>query len=254
MRENKTTYDEWFDTETNKALTAICTRKLIRNIGIGGILWGVLNIGLGVAFLLIDPINIGIVLLGGMMLFVGTQALRAPSLNTLRMETIAALLLFVWNVSMAIYNQIHGGIFEIRGIIFPLIIAGTMSKHYVKLKHLETHIETIEQDKVKTTHQMCKTLIKKKLKHHPSLIETTNKRCRAQLMKDEACFVQRDLLRAFVSTKQQLKKTIVNQNAKRLSLHINHPVSKLKYQFNKKNSEKIRIWLSDQNSSEFETA
>ena len=39
-------YDSWFDTPENKTLLAICARKLIRNIGIGGIVWGLINLAI----------------------------------------------------------------------------------------------------------------------------------------------------------------------------------------------------------------
>jgi hypothetical protein len=32
------TYDAWFDTDENRVLVSICARKLIRKIGVGGIL------------------------------------------------------------------------------------------------------------------------------------------------------------------------------------------------------------------------
>ena len=56
-------YDPWFDSDENKTLMAICTRKLIRNIGIGGIIWGVVNLGLGFVAIQETIINVGILIL-----------------------------------------------------------------------------------------------------------------------------------------------------------------------------------------------
>jgi len=41
-------YEDWFDTAENKTLLAVCTRKWIKNIGFGGIIWGLIIIVLGV--------------------------------------------------------------------------------------------------------------------------------------------------------------------------------------------------------------
>jgi hypothetical protein len=52
-----------FDTDENRALTAICTRKLISNIGIGGIIWEVINTALGIAAIQATILNVGLVIL-----------------------------------------------------------------------------------------------------------------------------------------------------------------------------------------------
>ncbi len=63
-------------------------------------------------------------------------------------------------------------------------------------------------------------------------------------MDSAAFFIQRDLMRAFVGSKEDINEAIVKPDARSLKLHFNHPVSKLKYQFDKKNSEKLKAWLT----------
>ena len=92
---------------------------------------------------------------------------------------------------------------------------------------------------------MCKTLLKKKLKDEPSVVETSDRKCRAQLMEGKAFFIQRDLMRAFVSSKEDIRNAVVKPGATSLKLHFNHPVGKLKYQFDKKHSEKLNTWLAN---------
>jgi hypothetical protein len=153
-----------FGTDENRALIAICTRKLISNIGIGGIIWGVINIAIA---------NI-----------------------------------------------------------------------YRKLGHLREQIASVDPEKIKATKLMCKTLLKKKLKAEPSIVQTADRKCRAQLMEGAAFFIQRDMMRAFIATKEDVRNAIVKADAKSLKLHFDHPVGKLKYQLDKKNSEKVNDWFA----------
>ena len=232
-----------FDTDENRVLIAICTRKLISNIGIGGIIWGVINIVLGIVAMQATILNIGLVILGVIMFGTGVQAVKSPSLGVLLTETIVTILLFIWNLGISILNFQVIGTFEPRGLIFPLIIAAVFANNYRKLGHLREEIALVEPEKIKATKQMCKILLKKKLKNEPSVIQTANRKCRAQLMDENAFFIQRDMMRAFVGSKEDIRNAIVKPDAKSLKLHFSHPVSKLKYQFDKKNSEKLRSWL-----------
>jgi len=98
-------YDTWFDTDENKALIAICTRKLISNIGIGGIIWGVINIAIGVVAMKATTLNLGLVILGVMMFGTGVQAIKSPSLGVLLTETVVTVLLFVWNLGISVVSR-----------------------------------------------------------------------------------------------------------------------------------------------------
>lgn len=228
----------------NKALIAICTRKLISNIGIGAIIWGAINTALGVISIPISAINAGLVILGIMMLGTGIQAIRKPSLKVLMAETIVAIILFLWNLGISFINFQAIGTFEPQGLVFPLIIAAVLANYYRKLGHLREQIASVDPEMIKTTKQMCKRLLKKKLKGDPLVVQTTNRKCRAQLMDEKAFFVQRDLLRAFIGSKEDVHNAIAKPDAKSLKLLFAHPVAKLKYQFDRKNSEKLNNWLS----------
>jgi hypothetical protein len=247
-------HDSWFDTDENKALIAICARKLISNIGIGGIVWGAINLLIGAFAILDNPINAGILILGVVMLGAGIQALRNPTLGVLLTETIVTGLLFVWNLGISILNSLTGGGIEPRGLIFPLVIAVVFINYYRKLGPLREQIASVAPEKIKSTKQVCKTLLKKKLKEEPSVVQTNDSRCRAQLMENLAFFVQRDLMRAFVVSKEDLRRTVVDPEAKKLKMKFNHPLGALVYQFDKGSSEKLRAWFGKGTEPAAETA
>jgi hypothetical protein len=247
-------YDALFDTEDNRALIAICTRKLIANIGVGGILWGVINIAIGIVAMQTTLLNTGLLILGVMMLGTGVQAIRRPSLGVLLTETVVTVLLFLWNLGISVLNTMALGVFDPQGLIFPLIIAVAFANYYRKLGHLRTLIASVEPERIKATKQMCKTLLKKKLKNEPSVVQTRAGTCRAQMVDESAFFIQRDMMRAFVGSKEDIRKAIAKPDAKRLKMVFNHPVGKLTYQFDKKNSEKLKNWLATETAPTSESA
>ncbi|MFC1453309.1 hypothetical protein ACFLSJ_08210 [Verrucomicrobiota bacterium] len=242
-------YDEWFDTDENKALLAICARKLIGNIGIGAIIWGVINIAIGVIAMIDTVINVGVLILGVVMLATGVRARKSPTLGVLLTQTIVSAVLFVWNLGMSILNLIVMGAFTPQGLVFPLIIAIVFAGYYRKLGHLREVIASVEPEKIKATKDMCKTLVKKKLKDEPLIVQTTNRRCRAQLLTDRTFFIQRDLMRAFVAPKDAVHGAVAKPDAKSWKLQFMHPLGKLTYQFDRKDSDKLRNWLSSESAA-----
>ena len=236
-------HDAWFDTDENKALLAICARKLISNIGIGGIVWGVINIAIGVFAINAAMINAGILILGVLMLGTGVQAIRYPSLKVLLTETAVTIFLFLWNVAMTVINFTVDGNPDPRGIILPLIIAVSFISQYWKLTYLKEQIASVPPEKIKATKNMCKTLVRQKVKDDPMLVETSDRKCRAQLMDGGAFFIQRDLMRAFVALKKDVQVTVEKPGASRLKLVFNHPLGKLTYKFDRRNSDKLKAWL-----------
>lgn len=237
-------YDSWFDADENKVLLAICARKLISNIGIGAIIWGLINIGIGLVAMQEALVNVGILILGVIMLATGVAALKAPSLRVLLTETIVTVLLLAWNVGISALNLIVFGVVEPQGLIFPLIIAIVFFNNYRKLQHVREQISSVQPQEVKDIKRICKVLLKKKLKEEPSIIQAANRRTRAQLMDDKAFFIQRDLMRAFVASRDNIRNAIVNPDSRSLTMKFNHPLGQLKYKFDKNSSEKIRNWLS----------
>lgn len=237
-------HDPWFDSEENRTLTAICARRLIRNTGIGGIVWGAINIVFGIIAIQDTVINAGILILGGIMLWAGVQALRTPSLRVLLTETIVTVLMLVWNIGIGILNLLALGVFDPRGIIFPLIIVFFFAGYYRKLGHLRELIATVPPEKIETTKQICKTLLKKKLKNEPLIGQTSDRKCRVMLMDDKAFFIQGDLMRAFTATREAVRGAVAKPEAGKWTAVFNHPLGRLKYRFDKGNTEKLRNWLS----------
>jgi len=247
------TGDKLFYRDENKALISICARKLISQIGIGAIFWGAINIILGITYIHLSNLNVVLLILGVLMLGTGIKALIRPSLGVLMTETIVAIGLFAWNLAVSLIEYRAGNLFAIRHLIPPLIFAAIFVVYYCRLGHLRKQISSIEPEKIKAAGQACKALLKKKLKNEPLVVQTKDSRCRAQLMDEKALFIQKNMRRAFMGSKEDIREAVLNPDSKRLKLYFKHPLGRLKYQFDRKNSEKLKDWFSIRSDHETES-
>jgi hypothetical protein len=97
---------------------------------------------------------------------------------------------------------------------------------------------------IKEATVLCKQLFKSKLKDSPDIAEASSRRCCVRLMRDAAFCVQRNLARAFYMDRAHFQACIPDLNQKKLRFVVRHPLGKLTYAFDQKNSEKIKSWLS----------
>src|ERR1051326_170865 len=137
--------DTFFELNENQALLVVCAWKKIRTAAILGIVWGVINVVLGYFAMRITGLNVGLLLLGVLMLATGVNALRKPSLHCLLAEGVVALLLFIWNVGVAMVNLSAGGTPHINphAFIWPAVAAGIFFQQYRRLGHLKETMSTM---------------------------------------------------------------------------------------------------------------
>ncbi len=237
-------HDPLFDSNENQALLVVCARKTIRNAAIGGIVWGAINLLIGAALVQVNLLNLGLVALAFLMLSTGITALARPSLQALLAEAVVSALLLCWNVGVTVLN-VRAGVPNIspHGLIWPLVAAVIFHKHYVKLGHLKDAIQAMNHQTVKEATALCRQLFKSKLKTSPDIAEASSRRCRVRLMSDAIFCVQRNLARAFYMNRAHFQGCILDPNRKKLRVVVRHPLGKLTYAFDKKNSEKIKNWL-----------
>jgi hypothetical protein len=236
--------DPSFTMSENQALLVVCARKKIRNAAILGVIWGGINLVLGSYLMRVNPLNVGLVLLGLMMLATGVVGLRKPSLHCLLAEGFVAALLFVWNIGITILNAMAGAKdFGGHGLIWPAVAAAVFFQQYRRLGHLKESMSAMAHETVKEATDLCKNLFKAKLKDSPDIAEASARQCRMRLMSDAVFCVQRNLATAFYMKRDQVQQCIPDLNRKRLRMVVRHPLGKLTYAFDKKNSDKIKGWL-----------
>jgi len=190
-------------------------------------------------------LNVGLIGLACLMLGTGIFALAKPSLHALMGEAVVSVLLLCWNIGVTVLNARAGvGNLPVHGLIWPLVAAVIFFREYLKLSHLKDAIRAMNHQTVKEATGLCKQLFKSKLKESPDIAEASSRRCRVRLMSDAVFCVQRNLARAFYMDRAHFQGCIPDLNQKKLRLVVLHPLGKLTYAFDKKNSEKIKNWLS----------
>lgn len=240
-------HDPIFDTTENQALLVVCARKTIRGTGIAAIVWGVINLIIGYGAIQVNLLNVGLLGLAFLMLGTGIFALTKPSLHALLAAAVVSTLLLFWNLSVMALNMMAGATTERSigaGIIVPLVAAIVFFRQYLKLGHLKEAIGAMDRGTVKEASGLCKQLFKSKLKESPDIAEASSRRCRMRFMTDAVFCAQRNLAAAFYMNRAHFQGCIRDMNQKKLRVVVRHPLGKLTYAFDKKNSEKIKGWLS----------
>lgn len=234
-----------FDSAENQALLAVCARKTIRTAGIAGIVWGSINLLLGVALIRANPINAGILILALLMLGTGLTALRKPSLGVLLSEAIVSLLLLCWNIGISFLNARAGDTSHIdpRGFFVPAIAAAVFFTQYKRLGHLKDAIASMDHAVIKEAAAICKQIFKTRVKDATDVVQASSNRCRLKLMSESVLGVQRNLARAFSLNRTDFQQCILHPEKPRLRVVVPHPLGKLTYVFDRKNSAKIKSWL-----------
>lgn len=243
--------DPAFNSTENQALLVVCARKTIRNAAIIGIIWGGINLAIGFFAVQANPLNAGILFLGLVMFGAGVTALRRPTLRSLLSEAVVSALLLCWNVGITVLNARSGdaGSINGHGLIWPALAAIIFFRQYKKLGHLKETIAAMDHATLKAASGLCKQLFKSKLKQSPDIAEASSKRYRLRLMADSVFCAQRNLAQAFHMNRENFRQCIKDANKKRIRVVVRHPLGKLTYAFDKKNSEKIRGWLGASTAS-----
>jgi len=238
-------HDPVFDSAQNQALLVVCARKTIRNAALLGVVWGAINSVLGFFAIQVMALNAGIFILGLLMFGAGIMAFKKPSLHSLLGEAVVSALLLCWNVGITIFNVRAGYSDHVNGhrLIWPLIAAIVFFRQYKRLGHLKDAIASMDHVTVKEAAGVCKKLFKSKLKESSDIVQTTSKRYRLRLMSDSVLCMQRNLATACSLERADFRQCIKNADKKCLRVLVRHPLGKLNYAFDKKNSEKIKAWL-----------
>jgi len=237
-------HDPLFDSEQNRALLAFCARRQIRNNGIGGIAWGAINIIIGIGGTDAPAIRMGMAVLGAAMLLVGIWVLRRPTRRALFVEMVVSITLSAWLMGSEIDS--HQGLDEmdLRVAALPLFVAIAFIGNYRGLQRVDGRVFSIDAQRIRKAEEICKAVMEEELEDDHSVVESTMRQCRAQLLDGRAFFIQRDLMRAFVASRNEVAAAIAKPGAKRCKLTFNHPLGKLSYSFNSSESEKIKAWLT----------
>lgn len=169
----------------------------------------------------------------------------SAALDRSRAGAPLSALLLCWNIGIAILNARVGDTGHVNGhgLIFPAVAAVVFFSQYKRLGHLKSAIASMDHATVKEAATICRQIFKTQLKHAPDIVQASSNHCRLKLMSDSVLCVQRNLARAFSLKRTDFQQCILHPEKDRLRVVVRHPLGKLTYAFDRKNSEKIKSWL-----------
>lgn len=255
-------YDPWLDTEENRTLVAVCFHWVTRSCSVLAFAAGFLACA-GLTALLINDLEpgcetsdtartlaAGIFIAAGypiIMLIGGAVAFCWPRVKVVSLIGYAVVcvslinaLLVVFLLKLSPYNLFLPGIPTLFGLAFVLQCR--------KMKPFSDRIAQITQNQVRGLNMQTREMFRL-FGADPDIVICFNYRCRLQLLPTEAFLVHRRkhfhiyVSRAFVITKDEVRSALKDPGAKRLKLLIRHPLEKLSYYFDRKNSDRIKEWL-----------
>lgn len=241
--------ESWLETDENKTLLAICARKTIRGYGIGGIVWGAINIGIGADAIQKNIINAGILVLAALMIASAIYCLTKPTVTAVLLEAIVSSLLLAWNVGVLVYNVSVGATFNPVSVLLTLIVAVVLFNEHRQLQPVRDLIVAVRPDQIAQATQTCKGILKKKWKEDPSVALAQEKSflrsgyARLQRMEGKVFFVQDNLARAFVMPEEALRAALSDPSVKKAKIVVKHPLGKVPIMLDQKNTERVRSWL-----------
>ncbi len=163
--------ESWMETDENRTLLAICARKAIKGYGILGLVWGAVNIGIGIFAIQKSIVNTGILVLAALMIASGIYCLTKPNVTALLVEAIVSSLLLAWDVGITVYNVSIGGTFLPLHCILPLIVAVALFREHRQLQPVRDLITAVRPDQIAHAMLTCKGILKKKWKEDQSVAQ-----------------------------------------------------------------------------------
>jgi len=161
-------------------------RKSLKGAAIGSIIFGVIAIGMGLAFMSEDPINVILVFIGVFLLVEGIWLIRSPSPRGMIVDGVALCILGIWNIFVAIAGEVGG--FVVLG--FFQIIWGVQSfRRYRRFSGISS--QKPSKEGLRQVDDIVKSVTKTKPSESENIIELQmqNKSWKGELAKDVGIFV-----------------------------------------------------------------
>ena len=161
-------------------------RKKLKGGGIGSIFFGVVAIGMGIAFMEESPVNMILVLIGVSLLIEGIWIIRAPSPKGMIIDGIAMCIIGIWNIVVGIAGAARWAV--ILGL-FQIYWGVKSFGQYQRFSYLSSR-KPSEQN-MGQVEDIIKSVTKAKASESENIIELQmdNKQWKGELTRDVAVFV-----------------------------------------------------------------
>jgi hypothetical protein len=187
--------------------------RSLRRMGWGGIVFGIINIALGIGFAFaLNPINALLTLIGLLLLASGVWCLVLPTAEAVIANGIALVLVGLWNIFVTLLNTVAGQVPQVWWALFgvALIVAGVKSfQKYARFSRALRHGAT--KDEMATMDRLVKTILKANAKTDEDIVTFSastfmqKKMWRGQLRDNVAVFVDKMSKEILVADKADVR-------------------------------------------------
>ncbi len=229
----------------NKGLVLISAHRIVYVAGVFGVVFGLMNTLGGVFAAVEDSANLPLPFLGVCLFGLAVAARKRPSLGTLLGLTVVAALLLFWHfwAFLVDLSWSQGPIMQV-GLSF--LLTAYCGRHCERLLHLGDSLSTVTERELKAAQQSLELWAREQRKgpeRNPYVAASWLHWCRIALLADKAICVNWSATRAFVLDRRELRMAVKRGNAARFTIRLNHPLGRIWYPFDRKNTERLRTWL-----------
>jgi hypothetical protein len=173
--------------------------RALRTMGWGGIVFGLINIGLGIAFVVsLHPINAVLALIGLFLLLSGVWCLVLPGAEGVITNGIALILVGVWNIIVTVLNLAAGANPQVWWAVFGVFLIAAAVQCFQKYaRFAEALRHGVSQQEKAMMDGLVKAILKANAKEDEDIITfqvrtfAQQKEWRGQLRQDVAVFVEK---------------------------------------------------------------
>src|SRR5262249_4213574 len=138
----------------------------------GSIVFGVINVGLGMAFtFFLGPVNVLLVLIGVFLLGAGVWCLAAPGAEGVIANGVGLLLVGLWNVAVTVLNAAAGERPQVWWAIFGVFLIAAAVQCFQKYARFSAALRHgASPDEMAMMDQLVKTILKADAKKDEDIV------------------------------------------------------------------------------------
>jgi hypothetical protein len=188
-------------------------RRSLRRMGWGGIVFGIINLGLGIAFTVnLGPINLVLALIGLFLVASGVWCLVLPGAEGVISNGIALILVGLWNIAVTLLNLAAGAAPQIWWAIFGgVLIAGGIQCFQKYARFSKALRYRVSEDEMAMMDRLVQTILKGDVKVEQDMVAfqargfAQQKQWLGRLGDEAAVFVEKMSKEILVARKKKVR-------------------------------------------------
>ena len=198
--------------DTHRIAEYYTARRALRTLGWGSIIFGAINIYLGVSFgINANLLNIGLALIGVALLVAGVWCLAVPGAGGILANGIALIIVGLWNIFITVAAMGGGRPPHLWWAIFGVFqIAAAMRGFQKYARYSKALSQSVSRDEIVMMNDLVNTILRADVKNDDTIVAfqvrafSQEKNWRGQLGRDVAIFVEKLTREVLVGDRSQV--------------------------------------------------